>query len=881
MLECVIKSSSQLTRLCVIYRSTQISSKEKYNLTKTSLFFEQFGDYLDTLQQKAGSPILCGDFNFHVEDNLDSVAQTFLTLCKSRGFKQHVDKPTHIAGGILDLVLTRNNVTDKLPLFNLDVEESTGTTSDHFLVNFEIPIPHTQSKHPKSEIKEYRELSKIDIDQFKQDILLSKLNSPDCFTSLDEVTELYNTTLLTILDKHSPVISRKFKSNKTPWWNIKCQEARTKRRRSHRAYQKAKTPENSEAYKEASVDASIIINRERNKFYHSKLDALVGQPRETYKVVNHLLDKQYAKQTLPNGKDDAAIANDLKDFFETKVSKIYSDIEKQNIAIQKIIKPKVSPTISGPDCSLETFNTLTSSELLGIIKSMPDKSCSSDAIPMWMFKECINELLPVVSYIVNESLSTGVFPTKLKAASVRPALKKSGLDSDALSNYRPISNLTYLSKIIEKCANQQLVKYIDTNKLFANFQSGYRKTHSCESAITRIHNDILMMIDKKHNVLLLLLDLSAAFDTISHKLLIHKLKNMYSINGAVLKWIKSYLTDRSFSVKVNRSSSSPCKLIIGVPQGSILGPLFFILYTKDLQQLVKQYGLSVHLYADDTQIYFSFDVADGTMPDLSKIQACFSKIKEWMSENFLKLNEDKTAAMELGVFENCINTVPLGEHSIKLEEKAKNLGFYFDDQMALDAQVNNVTKKCFMNLRNLQRIGSKLSHNLKIQLVHSMVFSHLDYCNCVFGSLSEMNLNKLQKIQYSAVQFIYNLHGKDRYQSLSPFLKKLHFLPVRFRIRYKIALMVFKCFANIAPQYLAELLILRDPNRHNLRVDNDFFILKAPQRPHYKRTEGSFCHSGPRIWNALPYELRCMSELSVFKKKLKTYYFELAFGPCS
>ena len=159
-----------------------------------------------------------------------------------------------------------------------------------------------------------------------------------------------------------------------------------------------------------------------------------------------------------------------------------------------------------------------------------------------------------------------------------------------------------------------------------------------------------------------------------------------------------------------------------------------------------------------------------------------------------------------------------------------------------------------------------------------MIFSHMDYCNAVFGSLSEANLNKLQKIQYAAVQFICGLSGKARYQPLSPFLKELHFLPVRFRIRYKIALMTFKCLNNIAPQYLSEMITLRDPNSHELRLDNDFYVLKLPPRPHYKRTEGTFSVTAPAIWNALPYELRCMTELNAFKKKLKTYYFGIAFS---
>ena len=150
-----------------------------------------------------------------------------------------------------------------------------------------------------------------------------------------------------------------------------------------------------------------------------------------------------------------------------------------------------------------------------------------------------------VYHIVDTSLCTGMFPSSLKSAIIRPSLKKPTLDSDELKNYRPISNLTYLSKIIEKVVHKQLTEYTDTNKLFSDFQSGYRKGHSCETAVTRIHNDILLMVDKRDNVVLLLLDLSAAFDTINHKLLLKKLEDLYGINGYVLKWLESYLSKKN------------------------------------------------------------------------------------------------------------------------------------------------------------------------------------------------------------------------------------------------------------------------------------------------------------------------------------------------
>ena len=151
------------------------------------------------------------------------------------------------------------------------------------------------------------------------------------------------------------------------------------------------------------------------------------------------------------------------------------------------------------------------------------------------------------------------------------------------------------------------------------------------------------------------------------------------------------------------------------------------------------------------------------------------------------------------------------------------------------------------------------------------------YCNCVFGSLSEANLRKLQKMQNNAVRFIYGFSGMDNRKPITPYLKELHFLPVRFRIKYKIALMVFKCLNDLAPKYLIDLLDIRECKRQSLRLDNDFFVLKLPPTPNYVRTEGAFCHSGPRIWNDLPYTLRCISDVTSFKKDLKTHYFNLAF----
>ena len=391
---------------------------------------------------------------------------------------------------------------------------------------------------------------------------------------------------------------------------------------------------------------------------------------ETYKVINHLLvlDKEYCQSKLPSGQNDKEVADNLKQFFNSKVRDIYSKIEEEN-------HQSSLPSLFQREGAMEmqSFHVIDDLELMTIIDSMPNKQCKLDPIPMFLFKKCSAEMLPIISYIVNQSLQYGCFPHQLKTAIVSPILKKPDLDSDDLRNYRPISSMTYLSKILEKCVHQQLTHYLTTNSLLSNFQSGYRTNFSCETAITKIHNDVLLMVDSRTNVLLMLLDLSAAFDTINHEILIRKLEFTYGLKMEVLSWFKSYLSNRTFRVKVRNEFSEDCALTIGVPQGSILGPLLFVLYTKDLDTIVSRYDVKFHFYADDTQVYLSFDVHSDN-PDISRLCDCYQDIKQWMSSCFLKLNEEKTEIMEIGPYMNKFDQICLGETVIDLVRKAKNLG---------------------------------------------------------------------------------------------------------------------------------------------------------------------------------------------------------------
>jgi len=879
VLECVVKTSSHTLRLIVVYRTTQTKTKQKYDDTKVSKFLKDFKDYLDTLKTKCGIPIVMGDFNFHLDDPNDSTSKKFSDLYIEHGFVQHVDKPTHVAGHTLDLVLSPGNITDAIVIKNLVVEPDHGTASDHFLVHFDLPVTLGPKVTNASKPREFRKINEIDLEMFKFDLQASPISRLDYESlTLDNAIDIYHDVLETLLDKHAPLISKNCKLNKTPWWDETCSSARRERRKAERSFRKSRDVVTRTIYKEKCVDSDIIITNARNHYYDRQLSSVVGDSRATYKVINKLLDKQYGANVVPNGKDDKTVADNLKDFFVGKVDRIYKEISASQEICEEPTITKSDSTSSSPKPEFNKFSPISTTDLKEIIKELPNKSSALDAIPIFIFKHCEEELIGIVQFIVNQSLTTGKFPDRLKSAMIRPSLKKPGLDTDDLTNYRPISNLSYLSKLIEKIVNNQLTTYINENNLFADFQSSYRKFHSCETAVTRIHNDILMMVDQKRNVILLLLDLSAAFDTINHKLLLKKLTNLYGISGDTICWIKDYLNNRTFKVAVESAQSSVCNLTIGVPQGSILGPLLFILYTKDLQAIVSRHGMSVHLYADDTQIYFSFDVHSHN-PDIEVIRECFSDIKSWMANNFLKMNAGKTVYMDIGVYESPFNNITLSDKiTLEPELKAKNLGFVFDHQMNLDDEVTATIQVCNMNLRNLWKIGRHLSHELKVQLVHSSVLFFLDYCNSVYSSLTEANIRKLQKAQNDAARFVFGIYDyKAKRQPVSPLLKKLHFLPVRYRISYKIALLTFKCLNNLAPHYLTSLITVREPNRRASRLDDDFYVLSRPAKPNFRRTEGAFSHAAPRIWNNLPYELRCLTDINIFKNRLKTHFFDIAF----
>ena len=517
---------------------------------------------------------------------------------------------------------------------------------------------------------------------------------------------------------------------------------------------------------------------------------------------------------------------------------------------------------------------MTETVVKDVIKNTTIKTCTLDPLPASLLSSVIDDLLPYITSIVNESLTSGYFPTALKTAIVRPLLKKPSLDPENLKNYRPVSNLSFLSKIIEKIALLQLQDHLGRNNLLYPLQSAYRSGHSTETALLKIVNDLLSALDNGQVSLLSLLDLSAAFDTIDHSILLSRLQQTFGISEQALKWFQSYLSGRTQVVSVNGFSSGSTDLKFGVPQGSVLGPILFVLYTQPISDIVSYHGISHHCFSDDNQIYTSTDVSQ-LSSIIQQTQACIHDIKAWMTYNKLQLNNDKTELIFI-VSNKLLSTTTLPP-SIQLENSliqtsstVRNLGVMLDQTLSFKIQISSVSRACYLELRRISSVRHLLSVEATKTLVSALVLSRLDYCNSLLAGCPQNLLLKLQRVQNNAARLILKCPKSSH---TTPLLQSLHWLPVEKRIDFKLALLCFKSLNGLSPSYLSNLLSKYTPSRQ-LRSSSDTHVLQVPRFRARTLGERSFSYRAPTTWNNLPFALRSSNKLSSFKSSLKTTLFK-------
>lgn len=391
----------------------------------------------------------------------------------------------------------------------------------------------------------------------------------------------------------------------------------------------------------------------------------------------------------------------------------------------------------------------------------------------------------------------------------------------------------------------------------------------------------MKVLDRGNIAILILLDLSAAFDTVSHTLLIKRLRTLFGIRGNVLKWLESYLTSRHQCVSVEGILSDSTTLKFGVPQGSVLGPKLFCMYTRPLGSIIIEYdGVRYHIYADDSQLYVEVELKLESEPYLSidRVQKCIEFIRNWMQENFLKLNEQKTEIIYFTSLHNRnkLNMLDLnitvGNDIVSPVPCVRNLGIYQDECLSMEQHASRVSRACFGVIHSLYRIRRYLTEDACKTLVRSLVFSKLHYGNALMCGATKKVTKSMQRVINVCARLV---KKSPKRSHVTPLVVELHWLPMRERIDYKIILLTYKTLNGLCPQYMSGLLEETTTDRH-LRSSR-LSTLSIPKFRTERYGRGRFGVAAPMLWNSLPIDLKNCANVSTFKKQLKTYLFRKAY----
>ena len=823
------------------------------------LFIEELNSMLSDLNP-AHPLVLLGDFNVHFEDKESPNVKKLLAVTSSFGLSQFVVGPTHNLGHTLDLIFA--NSFD----FQIEVTEPVSyNIGDHFPIFFQLPNITKRTSLQNKKVVTARNFKTVDISELASKLgtsLSSTMSECAVDSSFSDLLHVYNTTIVHELDRVAPLQTRTFPiSSAPPWIDGEYRVNRATRRRLERKWKDSKLPEDKKLAKTEYISQRKLCTKmcemKQADYYKTLIASKKGDQRALCSIVNCLFDKNKSSGILPEHEDAKSLANTFNDFYIDKVNKLRSKIPVSN-------QPSVSnDTGSFGGTKFDSFKPVTEAELRVILKSSGIKTSFHDNLPADILKQVIDDLIPHLCTLVNKSLISGSCDG-IKESTIIPLLKKAGLDPDILKNYRPVADLLFLSKLTERVAAKQLFSHMTLNNLHSIHQHAYKPFHSTETLLLYIVNDILIAFDRNRAVILLFIDLSAAFDTVDIDKLLHILEFDIGISGNALKWFDSFLRGRNQHVLIQQSLSESRQVHFGVPQGSVLGPVLFNIYTRSLFDVIKDCGFGTSGYADDNNAIQSFSLHFQYGLITSQLPKLMSQIKNWMNDYFLKINPDKTEVIVFLPENLCdkqiIHGTFLEGDCVRFSDTVKSLGYNLDRFLTMEPHVDPTVSLCYKLLSDVARVRHLLSDEDTESLVHSIVSSRLDYGNSLLYGINKCVLQKYQHVQNYAARII---SKRSKRQSVSDVLVKLHWLPIEKRIIFKILTFVYKTLNGMAPESFTTLISIRD---HDMLLLNNVYLNSS-----YGRR--SFTYTAPRFWNALPFNIRSSVSLEIFKRLTKNYLF--------
>ena len=788
--------------------------------------------------------VMMGDFNCDMMCPNSSACRLAMVMSEY-GLTQMVNGPTRVtedSSTQIDLLFTTN-----MDLFQRVGCEEPGL-SDHSLIFGLLTSKVERKRHT---FRTVRCLGKCDVDELVADLGSAPWQVMDSLDGVDNQWDYWKKLFRRIVDSHAPTKKARVRRKGLPWISRGIRVMMRARTYYFTKAKKSRKAEDWERFRCIRNRLKQCLRRAKLEYFEEMSKQSAKNPRKAWQEVNRLLGNG-SKRRIDTLKADSGVITSQQEVVE-EFGRFFSSVvgmtaEKQGHEYQE----------QNEACETRfKFQTIEERDVLKMLKSLdPNKACGVDGIGAKLLRMVAPGICRSLTSLFNASLRSGIVPEEWKSANVTPVPK--GGSSDAVSNFRPVSVLPVVVKIFERLIHQQLYSYLQEHNILDSAQFGFRPGHSTQDGLVSLVEEWREAMDEDRLVGSVFLDLSKAFDMVDHSILLRKLQR-YGIGGKELEWFQGYLSGRRQRVCVGEAKSQWIVVKRGVPQGSIMGPLLFIMYVNDLPQVIR--NSSVMQYADDTTI--TLVAKDATTLE-NGLDEDLDSVARWADGNGLKLNTRKTQLLLLGrrrrEKELGQVNVSLGEEVIERSRSVKCLGVVLDDGLTWKEQVLNVRRKCFAGLAKLKRFRNVVPSRTKRQIYNALVLPHLDYCSIVWQECSREFRQRLERVQNYGMRLILSRPPRTHSEELR---QELGWTTLERRREMTRMSLMHRCVHKQAPSSLCRRV---ETSKRRTRGELKLYLPRA-NTDFFKK---SFSFKGVQEWNGLPSELRTLTSNKTFKKHLRT-----------